>query len=173
MKVFISLQIHRVEVDFPILTPHLDYSKALTYPPKRLLTISPPPAEVGLPHSNDCPLLISGFSEKVQFTLKLRPRPYKPSMMEGQCYFTYYSQQTFLKFFMFLLRFLTATSLTRVCKTVIVGFTSPVVHLTVALAFMSLCLTSLASNQSDSFRHTLPFLHLPSSLPICGSACTV
>ena len=80
---FISLQIHRVEVDFPILTPHLDYSKALTYPPKRLLTISPPPAEVGLPHSNDCPLLISGFSEKVQFTLKLRPRPYMPSMMEG------------------------------------------------------------------------------------------
>ena len=80
---FISLQIHRMEVDLPILTPDLDYSKALTYPPKRLLSISPPRAEVGLPHSNDCLLLISGFSEKVQFTLKLRPCPYMPSVMKG------------------------------------------------------------------------------------------
>ena len=80
---FISLQIDRKEVDVPILTPDLDYSTALTYPPKRLLTISPPPAEVGLPYSNDCLLLFSGFSEKVQFTLKLRPRPYMLSMMEG------------------------------------------------------------------------------------------
>ena len=80
---FISLQIHRMEVDLPILTPDLDYSKALTYPPKRLLSISPPPAEMGLSYSTDCPLLISGFSEKVEFTLKLRPRSYMPSMMEG------------------------------------------------------------------------------------------
>ena len=80
---FIYLQIQRMEVDLPNLTPNLDYTTALTYPPKRLLTISPPPAQVGLSHSKDCPLSIYGFSEKVQFTLQLKPRPYMQVVMEG------------------------------------------------------------------------------------------
>ena len=77
----IYLQIPREEVDLPILTPTLDYTIACTYPPKILLTISPPSAEVGLSHSSHCKLQISGFVEKVQFTLRLRPPPHVQVMM--------------------------------------------------------------------------------------------
>ena len=77
----IHLQIPREEVDLPILTPTLDYTIACTYPPKILLTISPPSAEVGLSHSSHCKLQISGFVEKVQFTLRLRPPPHVQVMM--------------------------------------------------------------------------------------------
>ena len=68
-------------MDLPVLTPTLDYTIACTYPPKILLTISPPTAEVGVSHSSHCKLKISGFVEKVRFTLRLRPPPHVQVMM--------------------------------------------------------------------------------------------
>ena len=68
-------------MDLPILTPTLDYTIACTYPPKILLTISPPLAEVGVAHSSHCKLKVSGFVEQVQFTLRLRPPPHVQVMM--------------------------------------------------------------------------------------------
>ena len=93
------LQIRRMEVDLPNSNPNLDYTTALTYPPKCQLTISPPPANVGLPYTNDCPLLICGFSEKVQFTLQPRPRPYNYASCDGRLvqHILYLQFQTYLE----------------------------------------------------------------------------
>lgn len=70
---FVYLQILKEEVDLPILFPEQDYFHTLIYPPKLLLTISPPAAKVGLPYSSHCQISIDGFIEEVQFTLRLRP----------------------------------------------------------------------------------------------------
>ena len=68
-------------MDLPNLTPTDDYTTACTYPPKILLTISPPLAKVGLPYSSHCELQISGFVEKIRFTLRLRPPSHVQVMM--------------------------------------------------------------------------------------------
>ena len=67
-------QISEEAVDIPISKPDADYTTVCTYPPKRLLTITPPPAEVVLRH---CQLRIHGFTKEVKFTLQLTPSPHR------------------------------------------------------------------------------------------------
>ena len=61
-------QISKDAVDLPISKPDADYTIALTYPPKILLTISPLAAKVDF---RFCQLPISGFTKEVKFTLQL------------------------------------------------------------------------------------------------------
>ena len=63
-------QISKEAVDLPISNPDAGYTIARTYPPKILLTISPPTDSVGF---RVCQLPISGFTKEVKFTLQLNP----------------------------------------------------------------------------------------------------
>ena len=70
---FFCLQIPKEEVDLPNLRPNVDYTNAVEYPPKLVLTVSTSAAEVGLPYSSNCQISVIGFIEDVQFSLRLRP----------------------------------------------------------------------------------------------------
>ena len=63
-------QISKEAVDLPISKPDADYAIARTYPPKILLTISPPADKIDF---RFCQLPISGFTKEVKFTLQLNP----------------------------------------------------------------------------------------------------